>query len=151
MLDDTLWVSVKFITRNFDFVTLVIGLLDKTNGHDAVDIAQSVQAMIQDCLYVDIRVVDTPGGSDTTASARNVSQLLGTDQDDCSMHIFSLIMLYSLGLRENTNAIDGEGSAKKAREVITWNIWKIPKPSHPKTLQMSFFDCEIRSLALTNI
>ncbi len=76
-------------------------LLKKNNSHAAAGVAQSVQSMIHNCLNVDICVVGTAGGSDTNALARKVSQPFGTDQDDCSMHIFSLILLYTLGLREN--------------------------------------------------
>ncbi len=117
LFDYVLGVSVKFITRNFDVVTLALGLHKKTNGYAAADLYESVQPMIQDCLNVDIYVVGTAGESDTTASAREVSL-------DCSIHIVSLIMLYSLRLRENTKTeklngkdgkyvIDGDDNARK--------------------------------------
>ncbi len=70
MLDDTLGMAAKFLTRNFDVVTLVFGLLKKTNGSAAADVAQSFQAMIQDNIKGDIHMVGTAGGIDTTASAR---------------------------------------------------------------------------------
>ncbi len=44
--------SVKFITRNFEVVTLALGLLKKTHGHAADDVAQSVQAMIKITLML---------------------------------------------------------------------------------------------------
>ncbi len=44
--------SVKFITRNFEVVTLALGLLKKTHGHAADDVAQSVQAMIKIALML---------------------------------------------------------------------------------------------------
>ncbi len=71
----------------------------KTDGHVAFKVTQSAKTINYDCLHVNIHVVGTAGGSNTTALAIKVYKLLGTEQNDYLLHIVSLIVFYSLGLQ----------------------------------------------------
>ncbi len=62
------------------------------------------------------------GASDTANAPRGVQSVLGVEQDDCSMHVISLLLAYSIGMKENykTNkVITKDGKEVKTRTIIT--------------------------------
>ncbi len=62
------------------------------------------------------------GASDTANAARGVQSILGVEQDDCSMHAISLLLAYSIGMKENYKTdkiITKDRKEVKTRIIIT--------------------------------
>jgi len=105
-------VTVQFINSEWRLVTLFVFALPNSNDHAASIVADMMQAGFQSRYKIDITKYARFTVSDTTGSARNVSDhFSSTDQVDCLMHLLSLCLLYGLGLKENTRN-DG-------RDVVT--------------------------------
>ncbi|KAE9272461.1 hypothetical protein PR003_g30195 [Phytophthora rubi] len=96
-------VTAIFIGSQWRLVSLSLLASPNQAGHAAGIVAAIVKEKIQKRYNIDIESYARFTVSDTTGSARNVSDHFdSTDQVDCLMHLLSLCLLYALGLKENT-------------------------------------------------
>ncbi len=71
---------------------------------------------------MDLQAVASSGGSDTAYAARAVQTVLRIDQTDFTMHIVSLLLAYSISMRNNYKTdklVDKEEREIKTRCVVT--------------------------------
>ncbi|KAF4133113.1 hAT family C-terminal dimerization region [Phytophthora infestans] len=95
--------TVVFVDSEWRLVTLSLLAMPNPHGHAAGTVADLIKARMQDRYNIDVDRYVRFTVSDTTGSARNVSDHFNsTDQVDCLMHLLSLCLLYALGLKENT-------------------------------------------------
>ena len=84
--------------------------------------ADRLVAIFKERYGIDVKAEVSNVASDTTPSATNVADYLGTDQDNCNMHILSLILGYSLGVKENTKTVKvtgDNGTVHKETSIVT--------------------------------
>ena len=55
------------------------------------------------------------------AAAKNVSIHLSATQEDCGMHVVSLVLGYGMGIKGNTKIkeVNGDDKMKKVTEIVT--------------------------------
>jgi hypothetical protein len=96
-------VTAMFIDFKWRLVTLFLLAALNPSGHAAKSVADLVKLEVNTRYGFDMNAYARFTVSDTTGSARNVSDHFeNTDQVDCLMHKLSLCLLYGLGLKENT-------------------------------------------------
>ena len=94
--------SIKITTSDMD-THIIATVLRKNNvSHSAASVADQLQQTYQDRYNIDLRKEAGHVTSDTTGSAHNVGASLEAYQNDCDMHVVSLVINYSLGWNENT-------------------------------------------------
>ncbi|RAW35894.1 hypothetical protein PC110_g7821 [Phytophthora cactorum] len=95
----------------------------KNNGHNARLVAKLIEIVFKAKYGIDIRNMARFTMLDTTPSAKNVADHLGTEQGDCSMHLLKLCIGYGIGLKDNIqpNSVwDSEsGSWNKEVTIVT--------------------------------
>ena len=94
--------SIKITTSDMETYTIATVLKKNNVTHSAGPVADQLQQTYQDRYNIDLRKEAAHVTSDTTASAHNVGACLDAYQNDCDMHVVSLVLLYSLGWNENT-------------------------------------------------
>ncbi len=103
-------------------ITIAATLLKFNNSHSAVNVATKLVVICKDRFDIDLQAIASGGGSDTANAARAVQNVLGIEQNDCTMHIVSLLLLYSIGMRENyktEKTVDKMGKEMKIRYIVT--------------------------------
>ncbi|KUF85302.1 hypothetical protein AM587_10000761 [Phytophthora nicotianae] len=94
-----------FIDSKWRLIKLSLLAPPNTQEHSANTVADSIKSEISTRYDIDIDQYARFTVSDTTESARNVSDhFSSTDQVDCLMHLLSLCLLYGLGLKKNTTS-----------------------------------------------
>ncbi len=121
-MDGALGLSLRFITSDMIPITVAAALLKMNSSHTSVNVADKLIDICNERYGVDLRVVASGGASDTANAARGVQSVLGVEQDDCSMHVISLLLAYSIGMKENyktDKVITKDGKEVKTRTIIT--------------------------------
>ncbi|OWY96050.1 hypothetical protein PHMEG_00033783 [Phytophthora megakarya] len=96
-------VTIILISSQWNLINFSLLAAPSLNGHAAEVVATTMKEKIKTRYDIDIESLTRFTVSDTTGSARNVSDHFeNTDQVDCLMHQLSLCLLYALGLKENT-------------------------------------------------
>ncbi len=121
-MDGALGLSFRFIDRDMVVITIAAALLKLNDSHTAANVASKLLKVCNDRYGIDLQAVASSGASDTANAARAVQSVLGIDQSDCTMHVISLLLSYTLGMRENyktDKSIDKEGKEVKVRYIVT--------------------------------
>ena len=124
--DGVLGSCVKFIDSEFN-VYHIATLFEQHNGsHGASEVAEVLRKKYKDVFNIIVKDDVVYVTSDTTPCAQNVAELLEGLQDDCDMHVLSLILAYAAGLKENTVTrwnedlnFKNEGGRKKVVQYVT--------------------------------
>ncbi|GMF61820.1 unnamed protein product [Phytophthora fragariaefolia] len=96
-------VTFVYISSNWRLVKLSVLGLPSRAGHAAATVANQITQAIQSRYDIDLHKISRFTVSDTTGSAKNVSNYFNdSDQVDCLIHLASLCLLCALGLKENT-------------------------------------------------
>jgi hypothetical protein len=100
--DSALGTSMRFISKDFKVLQFACALFKSNESHKSVDAALNLKNIYKDRYCIDIDRDAKYLTSDTTASARAVSNFIdGIEQVDCEMHVVNLALQYAIGLREN--------------------------------------------------
>lgn len=84
-MDGSLGLPFQFIDPDMVVITVTATLLKVNDSYSAANVAMIA-----------------PGSeSDTADSAQAVQNVCGIDQNDCTMHVVSLLLSYLIGMREN--------------------------------------------------
>jgi len=114
---------------------VVITVAAKVNdSHSAANVATKLVAICNDRFDIDLQAVASGGGSDTANAAQAVQNVLGIEQNDCTMHIVSLLLSYSIGMRDNyktEKTVDKMGKEMKIQYIVT------PGGAFPLVLRLS--------------
>ncbi len=92
------------------------------SSHSSACIADKLVEICSSQFNIDLPNSAKGGGSDTASAARAVQSVLNVEQDDCTMHVVSLILAYTIGMNENyqtTTKIDNDGKKVKIRCIVT--------------------------------
>ena len=120
--DGVLGSCVKFVDSNFN-VYHIATLFEQHNGdHSANAMAEVLRKKYKDQYNVIVKDDVVYVTSDTAAAAKNVAEILEGLQDDCDMHVLSLILAYSSGQKENVSTTwvtSNEGKRQKVSDVVT--------------------------------
>lgn len=120
--DAALGSSAKLTTKEMNSYTIAM-ILDKNNvSHKASHVADRLTEIYRKRYDIDISTDVANVVSDTTKSAANVAAKLGKDQEDCAMHVLSLVLGYSLGVKENTKTeriAGANGTVQKTKTIVT--------------------------------
>ena len=121
--DNGIGSALRFITPSFHLVTYATAFLKNNVSHGGAEHnSKELKALYLDCYGIDLDRHAKFVTSDTCNSARAVSQyIMEVEQVDCDMHIANLVLLYALGLRENTSTRTEvvDGRKKKITEICT--------------------------------
>ncbi len=93
--------SIKFTIDDILTHTIACFLLKQNTSHKAKDVADQLQHMYMERYEIDLKNDAAFVGSDTTPCACNVADEIGCTQNDCEMHVISLIISYAIGHKEN--------------------------------------------------
>lgn len=121
-MDGALGLSLRFITRDMLPITIAAALVKMNTSHTSVNVADKLLDICSDRYGVNLRSVASGGASDTANAARGVQSVLGVEQDDCSMHVVSLLLAYTIGMKENyrtEKVTTKDGEEVKAKVVVT--------------------------------
>ncbi len=116
-MDGALGLSFCFIDSNMVVITIAAALLKMNESHSAANVAAKLLDVCKERYGLDLQAVASSGGSDTANAARAVQTVLGINQTECTMHIVSLLLVYSIGMHKNyktDKCVDKEG-----REIKT--------------------------------
>ena len=106
--------SIKLTTSTMETYTIA-AVLEKNNiSHGADPVSNQLRKIYDDRYAIDLKTEAGNVSSDTTASAHNVAGFLDAVQNDCNLHVISLILLYSLGWNENTKTVTGTDESVSA-------------------------------------
>lgn len=114
--------SFKIIDKDFVPYVIAATLKELSTSHAAEDVAEALKQEFKDRFGVDLVGVTKYVASDTTPSAANVSKNLESEQNNCEMHVISLILGYGLGYKEYTKTVsttDENGAKTKTKTVVT--------------------------------
>ncbi len=100
-MDGALGLSFQFIDRDMVVITVAAALLKVDNSHSAANVATKLVTICKDRFDIDLQAVASGGGRDTANAAQAFQTVLGIEQNDYTMHIVSLLLSYSIGMREN--------------------------------------------------
>ncbi|KAG6969881.1 hypothetical protein JG687_00002938 [Phytophthora cactorum] len=97
-----LWQPSRIIYRNPCLLCCDYASYSKKNDvHNAPLVAKLIETGHKVKYDFDIRSMTRFTVSDTTPSAKNVAGHLGTEQEDCTMHLPNLRISYGIGLKDN--------------------------------------------------
>ena len=99
--------SIKITTSDMD-THIIVTVLKKNNvSHLVVSVVDQLQQAYQDRYNIDLRKEAGHVTSDTTGSAHNVGASLDAIQNDCDMHVISLVL--------NSFGVNCSGTSLKKR------------------------------------
>jgi hypothetical protein len=118
-----LGVSNVFITRDFKLVSVATIFSEQPRGHSAAIVQHAMKTEFHQRYQLDLDKLTSSIISDTTPSATNVGKNhFEGAQEDCDMHVESLILKYGFGLLENTKkeeSIQADGTLLKKTLIVT--------------------------------
>lgn len=82
-------------------ITIAAALAKMKSSHSSVNVTNKLLDICNDCYDINLHTVASGGVSDTANAAQGVQSALGVEQDNCSMHIVSLLLAYSIRMKEN--------------------------------------------------
>lgn len=121
-MDGVLGLSFHFIDSNMVVVTIADALLKINKSHSAANVADKLLKICQDRFGIDLQAVASGGASDTANAARAVQSVLGINQNNCTMHVVSLVLSYVIGMRENyktEKSVDKMGNKTKVQLITS--------------------------------
>ena len=120
--DGVLGSCVKFVDSDFN-VYHIATLFEQHNGdHSAEAMAAVLEQKYKDQYNIVVRDDVVYITSDTASAAKNVADILEGLQDDCNMHVLSLILAYCSGQKENVSTswvTESDGKRRKVSEIVT--------------------------------
>lgn len=116
--------SAVFIDHRWRFRYLALLAGAKNDGHQARQVAKLITDRCTELFGVSVPARAQYIVSDTTASARKVSETFGGSvQTDCAMHRLNLCIAYGIGLKENTKTTmttnQNTGQREKIARIVT--------------------------------
>jgi len=116
--------SAAFIDHRWRFRHIALLAGAKNDGHHADEVSQLIIDRCAELFRISLPSVTQYMVSDTTASARKVSELFDdSQQTDCAMHRLNLCIAYGIGLKENTRTasevMPATGERIKVTRVVT--------------------------------
>lgn len=120
--DSIVGASVAFIDSKWRFRYIAMLATVKNDGHNAPLVAKLIENGFKVKYGVDIRSMTRYTMSDTTPSAKNVADNLGTEQEDCSMHLLSLCIGYGLGMKDNIQTTSVWDSKSDSWEKVVTTV-----------------------------
>ncbi len=103
-------------------ITIAAALAKMNSSHSSVNVSNKMIDICNDCYNVNLHTMASGGASDTAYADQGVISSIGIEQDDCSMHIVSLLLAYSIGMKENYKTetiVTKDGKEVKTRMVVT--------------------------------
>lgn len=101
LMDGAMGSSVKVVRKDMHTLTMATGLTKNNKSHGAAQCAADLQDLFLKRYDLVLNDEIQSAGSDTANAARAVSTYLDADQEDCEMHIVSLVLGYAFGAKEN--------------------------------------------------
>ncbi|POM63904.1 hypothetical protein PHPALM_20637 [Phytophthora palmivora] len=108
--------SIAFIDSLWRFRFTAVMASVKNDGHHAPLVANVIAKSFKLKYDVDIKMMTRFTMSDTTPSAKNVADLIDTEQEDCSMHLLNLRISYDIGLKHNIQTVSVWNDS-----TVTWD------------------------------
>ncbi|POM79081.1 Hypothetical protein PHPALM_3318 [Phytophthora palmivora] len=103
--DSIIGASIVFIDSLWRFRFIAVMASVKNDGHTAPLVVNVIAKSFKLKYDVDIKVTIQFTMSDTTPSAKNMADLIDTEQEDCSMHLLNLCVSYGIGLKDNIQTV----------------------------------------------
>ena len=94
--------SIRLTTKAMETITIATVLTTNNKSQAAETVAEQLQTIYQERYQIDLKREAGTMASDTTPSAHNVGVCMDAYQQDCQMHVLSLILCYLLGWNRNT-------------------------------------------------
>ncbi|POM76626.1 hypothetical protein PHPALM_6111 [Phytophthora palmivora] len=91
--------GLKFLNLMLDIWTSLMASV-KNDGHNTTLVANVIAKSFKLKYDVDIKVMTRFTMSDTTPSAKIVTDFIDTEQEDCSIHLLNLCISYGIGLKD---------------------------------------------------
>ena len=113
--------SIRLTTKEMETYTTAAILEKKNVSHTAYDVGAQLQRTYMERFGVNLMTEGTSVASNTCKAASNVAGVLDADGQYCEMHIISLVMGYSFGVKKNTktrNITDDQGVVNKVQSIV---------------------------------
>ena len=120
--DGVLGSCVKFVDSDFNVYHVATLFELQNSNHGAEKMAEVLKQKYKDVYNIVVKDDVVYITSDTCPAARNVAQELEGLQDDCEMHVLSLILAYASGQKENVSSswvTEGDGKRRKVTAIVT--------------------------------
>lgn len=103
-------------------ITIVPALSKFNDLHTFTNIWGKLIDICNERYGVDIYTVASGGARDTANADWGVQSVIGVEQGNCTMHVISLLLAYSIGMKENYKTekfATAEGKEVNAKVAIT--------------------------------
>lgn len=122
IMDGALGLLFHFIDSNIMVITIAAALLKMNDLHSSANVAAKLLSICKERFGINLQAVMSSGASNTANTARAFQSFLGIDQSNCMMHVVSLLMSYTIRMRENymTNkSVEKDGKEVKVTYIVT--------------------------------
>ncbi|POM81342.1 Hypothetical protein PHPALM_702 [Phytophthora palmivora] len=120
--DSIVGASVAFIDSSWRFRFIAMLACVKNDGCNAPLVAKVIESGFKAKYNLGICDMTRFTISDTTPSAKNVAGHIGTEQEDCAMHLLNLCIGYGLGLKDNIQDVTVWNESQNAWENVVQTV-----------------------------